>query len=67
MEGLSWWLSCKESAYNAGDLGLIPGLGRKRITGEGYGNTLQYSCLGNPVTEELGRLQSVRSQELNMV
>ena len=57
----------KEFACNAGDLGLIPGLGRKRITGEGYGNTLQYSCLGNPVTEELSRLQSVRSQESNMV
>ena len=36
----------KESAYNAGDLGLIPGLGRP---GEGNGNPLQYSCLGNPM------------------
>ena len=26
--GLPWWLRCKESACNAGDLGLIPGLGR---------------------------------------
>ena len=33
----------KESACNAGDLGLIPGLGRS--TGEGNGNPLQYSCL----------------------
>ena len=31
----------KESAYNAGDLGLIPGLGRS--TGEGIGYPLQYS------------------------
>ena len=26
MPGLPWWLSGKESACNAGDLGLIPGL-----------------------------------------
>ena len=31
---------------NAGDAGLIPGLGRS--PGEGNGNPLQYSCLGNP-------------------
>ena len=36
----------KESTCNAGDLGLIPGLGRS--SGEGYGNPLQYSCLENP-------------------
>jgi len=30
----------------AGDLGLIPGLGRS--PGKGNGNPLQYSCLGNP-------------------
>ena len=33
----------KESACNAGDLGLIPGLGRS--LGEGNGYLLQYSCL----------------------
>ena len=33
------------SAYNAGDLGSIPGLGRS--PGEGHGNPLQYSCLEN--------------------
>ena len=37
----------KVSAYNAGDLGLIPGLGR--FPGEGNGNPLQYSCLENPM------------------
>ena len=37
----------KASAYNAGDLGLIPGLGRS--PGEGNGNPLQYSCLENPM------------------
>ena len=35
----------KESACNAGDLGLIPGLGRS--PGEGNGNPLQYSGLEN--------------------
>ena len=35
----------KESACNAGDLGLIPGSGRS--PGEGNGNALQYSCLEN--------------------
>ena len=37
----------KASAYNAGDLGSIPGLGR--TPGEGNGNLLQYSCLENPM------------------
>ena len=36
----------KASACNAGDPGLIPGLGRS--PGEGNGNPLQYSCLANP-------------------
>ena len=36
----------KESAYNVGDLGLTPGLGRS--PGGGHGNPLQYSCLENP-------------------
>ena len=35
----------KASAYNAGDPGSIPGLGR--APGEGNGNPLQYSCLEN--------------------
>ena len=35
----------KESACNAGDLGLIPGLGRS--PGEGNGNLLQCSSLEN--------------------
>ena len=37
----------KESAYNAGDLGSIPGSGRS--PGEGNGYPLQYSCLENPM------------------
>ena len=35
----------KEAACNAGDLGLIPGLGSS--PGEGNGNPLQHSCLEN--------------------
>ena len=37
----------KSSAWNAGDLGSIPGSGRS--PGEGNGNPLQYSCLENPM------------------
>ena len=39
-------LVSKESACNAEDSGLIPGLG---ISGEGNGNPLQYSCPENPI------------------
>jgi len=41
-----WWLSGKESTYNAGDVGSVPGSGRSH--GGGNGNPLQYSCLKNP-------------------
>ena len=37
----------KKFACNAGDLGLVPGLGRS--PGAGIGYPLQYSCLGNPM------------------
>ena len=33
------------AAYNVGNLGSIPGLGRS--SGGGHGNPLQYSCLEN--------------------
>ena len=39
----------KETACNVGDLASIPGLGRS--PGEGNGNPLKYSCLGNPMDE----------------
>ena len=35
------------NAGDARDEGLIPGLGRS--SGEGHGNPLHYSCLGNPM------------------
>ena len=37
----------KNLPVNVGDSGLIPGSGRS--PGEGNGNPLQYSCLGNPM------------------
>ena len=40
-------LDGKASAYSAGELGSIPGSGRS--SGEGNGNSLQYSCLENPM------------------
>ena len=40
----------KVSACNAGDPGSIPGSGRS--PGEGNGNPLQDSCLGNPMDRE---------------
>ena len=43
--GLPWWLSGKESTYNAGDPVSISGSGRS--PGEGNGNPFQYSCLEN--------------------
>ena len=44
--GFSGSSDSKRSAYSAGDLGSIPGLGR--CPGEKNGNPLQYSCLENP-------------------
>ena len=41
----------KNPPTNAGDLGLIPGLGRS--PGEGNGNPFQYSCLENSVDRSL--------------
>ena len=45
--GLPRWLSSKENACQAGDTGFI--LGSEIFLGEGNGNPLQYSCLGNPL------------------
>ena len=51
----------KESAYNAGDTGLILDLGRS--PGEGNGNPLQYSYLEKS-TEETGGLQFMGLQRV---
>ena len=55
-KGFSCGSDGKKSAYNTGDLGSIPALGRS--PGEGHGNPLQYSG-ESPWTEEPGGLQSV--------
>ena len=45
--GLSRWLNCKEATCQARDTGSTHGL--RRSSGEGNGNLLQYSWLGNPM------------------
>ena len=50
LEGFPGGSGVKNPSTNAGDTGdlsSIPGLGRS--PGEGNGNPLQYSCLGNPI------------------
>ena len=51
----------KESARNAGDPGLILGLGRS--AGEGIGYPLQYSCLQNPMDRGAWQLTVYGVQE----
>ena len=51
----------KNLSANASDSGSIPGLGKS--PGEGKGSPLQYSRLGNPLTEEPYRLQFTGSQK----
>ena len=41
------WFKKKIPPANSGDVGLLSGSGRS--PGEGNGNPLQYSCLGNPM------------------
>ena len=56
-------MAIKNLPANAGDarnMGSILGWGRS--PGGGNGNPLQYWCLGNPMTEEPGGLQSVGSE-----
>ena len=60
--GFSGSSTDKESACSAGDLGLIPGLGR--CPGEGNDNPLQYSCLGNPLNIGAWQVQSMGLQRV---
>ena len=58
-------LVVKNLPANAGDIrdaGSIPGLGRS--PGGEQGNSLQYSCLENPMDREPGGLQSMGSQRV---
>ena len=52
----------KAAAYNAGDLGSIPGLGRS--PGEGNSNLLSILAWKIPWTEEPGRPQTIGSQRV---
>ena len=52
--------SVKDLSDDAGDMGLIPGLGRS--SGEGNGNPLQYFCLENSMDSGAGGLQSTGLQ-----
>ena len=54
--------SVSRVCYSATDLGLIPG--QELSPGEGNGNPLQYSCLGNPMDWGAWWAQSKVSQEL---
>ena len=51
----------KNLPSSAGDVGLVPGLGRSPE--EGNSNSRQYFCLGNPMTEEPGGPQFMGSQK----
>ena len=56
--GLPGGSAGKESTCNAGDLGLIPGLGR--FSGEGKGYPLQYSGLENSMDSIVHGVRSER-------
>ena len=47
LEGFPGGIVVKNPTDNAGDMDSIPGLGRSPR--EGNGDSLQYSCLGNPI------------------
>ena len=55
--GLPWWLSGKESASNAGEVGLIPGLGR--FLEEGMATHSSILTRRIPWTETSSGLQSM--------
>ena len=50
----------KNLPASAGDVGLIPGLGRS--PGEGNGSPLQYSCLENPTDRGVWQATRVRKE-----
>ena len=62
ISGVNKKIEKKLYTAHTGDAGSIPGLGRS--PGEGNGNPLQYSCLGNPWTGEPGGLQSRGTQRV---
>ena len=61
---MSQWVKIVPAVQETiGDTGVIPGLGRS--SGEGNGNALQDSCLGNPMARGAWGLQSKRSQRVS--
>ena len=54
----------KESACNAGDLGLVPGSGRS--PGDGNANRLQYSCLENSMERPWDHKESDMTKRLTL-
>ena len=55
----------EESAYNVGDLGLMPGLGRSSEEGKGY--PLQYSGLENSMDSSWGCKGSDKTEQLSLI
>ena len=53
----------KNPHTNVGDTGLLPGLARS--PGEGNGNPLRYSCLGNPMNRGAWRATVHGAAELD--
>ena len=62
--GFSGGSDGKESAYNPGELGLIPGSGRS--TGEGIGYPLQYSDLENSADYPWGCKKLDTTEQLSL-
>ena len=65
MRGFPGGSVVKNRLASAGDIDSIPGSGRSPE--EANGNTLQYSCLGNPMDRVPGGLQSMGSQESDRI
>ena len=61
MEGFPGGSVVKNLHANAGDAGSIPGSGIS--PGEGSGNPLQYSCLGNPMEWSLAVVHGVPNSQ----
>ena len=62
--GLPWWLRVKNPPTMQKTGGSIPESGR--FSGEGNSNPLQYSCLGNTMDGEPGRLRGVTRDRHNL-